>query len=171
MYSACLLHLFIVNGSSCPCLVIFCYPTKLICIKGKLPLGPGANNGAFVSIFNRGCSCSCRCSYCYTIGVFLANAIRQPGLCHLKVANRPLPLFLVANGLDPGSLLLGILACLFSPFKLLFLRQEIRQSAFATENIPSWTRDRFSGVFETEAAVAKGQEGISIELGGGCGPV
>lgn len=103
--------------------------------------------------------------------MLLSGAIRQPGLCHLKVANRPLPLFLVANGLDPGSLLLGILACFFSPFELLLLRQEIRQGAFATENVPSRTRDRLAGVFEAEAAVAKGEEGISIELGGGCGPV
>lgn len=158
------MYLFIFNGSSCPGLVVFCYPAKLIRIKGKFPLGPSANNSAFVSIFDCSCSCSrscsrsCSCSCSCSIGIFPAGTIQQPGLGHLEVANRSLPLFLIANGLYPGSLLLGILTCLFSPFELLLLRQEIRQSAFATKDVSSRTRDRLSGVFEAEAAVAKGQE-------------
>jgi hypothetical protein len=51
------------------------------------------------------------------------------------------------------------------------LRQEICQGAFVTEDVPPWTGDWFSGVFEAETAVSKGQEGISIELSGACGPI
>lgn len=140
-------HLFIINCFPSLCLVIFRNPIELIRIKGKFSLRPSAYSSFFSFTLRR------------STRTWLARAIgRQPGLGQFEIADGSLALLVVANGPYPGSLLLCILARLFCPLKLLLLRQEVLQGAFAAENVPSWARDRLSGVFQAQTAESKGQE-------------
>ena len=69
------------------------------------------------------------------------------------------------------ALLLSILPRLLRSLDVLLLGEDVCEGAFATEDVATTTTDRIASDAQTEAARAKGEEGVATEAGGIGGPV